>query len=145
MKLNGEIILIDNDEFEKEFLDSALKTLDYQVNVVYLKTAGEGFEYIKQTKKEIFLIISELEFQGMGGLELKKTINQEPNTHWKSIPFVFIANEATKATVDEAYKHNIQGLFKKPAHLEQLTDLFSVIIKYWIINLHPNKSAAFYR
>jgi DNA-binding NtrC family response regulator len=144
MKLDGEIILIDNDKFEYDFLLEALKTLNYDVGVVYLKTAREGFEYLKQTSKAIFLIISEMDFDGMDGLELKKAINAEVNTQWKSIPFIFIANEATKETINKAYKHEIQGFFKKPIKLEELTDLFSVIIKYWIKNQHPNKNEGFY-
>jgi PleD family two-component response regulator len=144
MKLDGEIILIDNDKFEYDFLIEALKRLNYDVGVVYLQTAKEGFDYLKQTKKDIFLIISEIDFDGMDGLALKKAINEEANTVWKSIPFVFIANEATKETVDAAYKHNIHGLFRKPPKLDSLTDLFSVIIRYWIMNLHPNKDESFY-
>jgi DNA-binding NtrC family response regulator len=144
MKLDGEIILIDNDKFENEFLVEALKRLNYDVGVVYLNTPKAGFEYLRQTKKEIFLIISEMDFDGMDGLELKKAINEEKNTQWKSIPFVFIANAATKATVNEAYKYDIHGFFKKPVKLDDLTDLFSAIIKYWILNLHPNKSDTFY-
>jgi DNA-binding NtrC family response regulator len=144
MKLDGEIILIDNDRFEFDFLKEALHRLNYDVGVVYFQTAIEGFEYLKQTQNEIFLIISEIDFDGMDGLALKKAINEEQNTHWKSIPFVFIANEATKETVDEAYKHEIHGLFRKPPKLEQLTDLFSAIIKYWMMNLHPNQGDNFY-
>lgn len=144
MKLEGEIILIDNDQFEYVFLEEALERLNYDVGVKYLKNETEGFEYLKQTDKEIFLIISEMDFEGANGLQFKKAIDAGPDTNWKSIPFVFIANSASKATIDEAYKHNIHGFFKKPARLEQLTDMFSVIIKYWILNLHPNKSETFY-
>src|ERR1043165_4626217 len=111
MKLDGEIILIDNDKFEYDFLKEALNTLNYDVGVVYLQSAKDGFEYLKQTQKDIFLIISEIDFVGMDGLALKKAINDEGHTHWKSIPFVFIANEATTETVDEAYKYGIQGVF----------------------------------
>jgi DNA-binding NtrC family response regulator len=144
MKLDGEIILIDNDKFEFDFLKEALRILNYDVRVVYLQTAKEGFEYLKQTKNQIFLIISEIDFDGMDGIALKKAINEEKNTHWKSIPFVFIANVATKATVDLAYQHEIHGLFRKPPKLEQLTDLFSAIIKYWMMNLHPYQDDSFY-
>lgn len=144
MKLEGEIILIDNYKFEYDFLKEAMHRLGYEVGVVYLKNAEDGYKYLLQTKKEIFLIISEMDFEGMDGLELKRTINEESNTQWKSTPFVFIANSASKTTIDEAYRYNIQGFFKKPRKFDQLTDLFSVIIQYWILNLHPNKGEAFY-
>jgi CheY-like chemotaxis protein len=144
VKLNGEIILIDNDDFEKDFLKEALKLLNYDIEVVYLPTANAGFDYLKKTQKEIFLIISEIDFDEMGGLDLKKIINKEPNTKWKSIPFVFIANTATKEIVQDAYKHNIQGFFRKPTQFKELTDMFSVIIRYWIMNFHPSTNDTFY-
>lgn len=144
MILDGEIILIDNDRFEYDFLKEALQRLDYTVDVVYLQNAKEGYEYLKRTKKEIFLIISEIDFNHSGGFALKDALNKDEDTRLKSIPFVFIANFISKPVVDAAYNYQIQGLFVKPAKINELTDLFSTIIKYWIINVHPNKSEAFY-
>ena len=72
IKLDGEIILIDNDIFEYDFLKDALETLHYEVGVVYLNTAKKGFEYLKQTKRQIFLIISEIDFDEMSGIDLTR-------------------------------------------------------------------------
>jgi CheY-like chemotaxis protein len=80
----------------------------------------------------------------INGIRLKQILNDDPNTALKSIPFVFTTNDASKRNIDEAYKHNIQGFFKKPIGLRNLTELLSTIMKYWLINLHPNKSEYFY-
>lgn len=144
MKLQGEIILIDDEQYEKEFLHEVLETLDYEIKVVYFDTASEALSYIRGTKKDIFLIISDIHMDDMSGIKLKEILNNDPNTRLKSIPFVFTTNHATKHNIDEAYTHNIQGFFKKPEGLKNLTLLFSTIIKYWLINLHPNKGEHFY-
>ena len=77
MTLDGEIVLIDNDKFEKSFLQEIVKRLEYDVSIIYLRTAMEGYDYLKNTKKEIFLVISEIQFDTMNGLELKRKINNE--------------------------------------------------------------------
>lgn len=140
----GELILIDSDQFEYELLKEVLHRLRYNVALVYFPTAGEGLDYLSKTKNEIFLVISELHFPGMSGYQLKQAINEVDETRWLSVPFIFIANSATKMDIDEAYKQNIHGIFKKPKQMKDLTHMFSVIIEYWMMNLHPHKSLHFY-
>jgi DNA-binding NtrC family response regulator len=144
MKLEGEIILIDKDPFEQKFLKEVLERLKYDVCVKYFPTAKDGYDYLRQTDIEIFLIISEMDFDRMNGLQLKEAINNHEHTKWKSAPFIFIANNLDKKTTDAAYKLDIHGFFKKPDNLWELTNMFSVIIQYWIMNWHPNKSETSY-
>lgn len=144
MKLDGEIVLIDNDKFENSFLQEIVKRLGYDVSIIYLRTAIEGYNYLKNTTKEIFIIISEIQFDTMDGLELKRKINKESDIQWKSVPFIFVSNHITKSIIDQAYKLDIHGFFQKPRELPDLLDLYSIIIKYWILNMHPNKNQSFY-
>jgi CheY-like chemotaxis protein len=144
MIINGEIILIDDEKFEEEFLNEALETLSYKVKVVYFDHAMAALNYIRDTNKDIFLIISDIHMGDISGIKFKEMLNSDPNTKLKSIPFVFTTNHASKKNIDEAYKHNIQGFFKKPVGLKNFTELFATIVKYWLINLHPNKGEFFY-
>lgn len=138
-KLRGLILLIDDEEYEKDFLKESLGELDYDVSVKYFNNAKEGLEYIRQTKDDLFLIIADIQMLPMSGLELKEAIENDPAIKLKAIPFVFATAFATKENIDLAYKHNIQGFFEKPTDFKKLSAMLSVIIKYWIINLHPNK------
>jgi response regulator RpfG family c-di-GMP phosphodiesterase len=140
MKLKGEIILIDDEKYEKEFLEEVLKRLSYEVTVTYFDTAKKGLEYLQKTENDIFLIISDIKMFDMDGLKFKEALNNDPHARLKSIPFVFTTHHATSYYIDEAFKLNIQGFFKKPVELDQLTEMLSIIIKYWIVNLHPNRN-----
>jgi CheY-like chemotaxis protein len=75
----------------------------------------------------------------ISGLKLKEMIENDPELKLKAIPFVFATTYATEENIDLAYMHNIQGFFEKPNTPNKMVDFFSVIIKYWLINLHPNQ------
>jgi DNA-binding NtrC family response regulator len=137
-KLKGQIILVDDEQYEEDFLKESLDLLEYDVTVKYFNSAVDGLDYIRQTNDDIFLIISDIHLMPMSGIELKKAIDEDPMLKFKAIPFVFATTVATKDTIELAYKHNVQGFFEKPAGLEKLSYMLSTIIKYWIINLHPN-------
>src|SRR5437016_1083303 len=126
MKIAGEIILVDDERYEEEFLKEVLIALNYEIKVIYFDHAMDALDYIRKTHKEIFLIISDIHMGDISGIKLKEILNSDPTTVLKSIPFVLMSNHATKQNINEAYRHNIQGFFKKPVGLRNLTELFSM-------------------
>ena len=138
-KIPGEIILVDDEEYEEDFLNESLDKLEYVAIVKYFNSAEAALEYIRQSTHEIFLIISDIHMRPMSGLDLKKTLDEDPDLRLKAIPFVFATAMATQASINAAYELHVQGFFEKPTELNKLVELLSTIIKYWIINLHPHK------
>ena len=51
--------------------------------------------YMRKTKDELFLIISDMNMPKMNRLELKRAIDDDVILKKKSIPFIFSSNEAT--------------------------------------------------
>jgi response regulator RpfG family c-di-GMP phosphodiesterase len=143
-KLKGEIILIDNEEYEEDFLKEILVILDYKAEVKFFNNVKDGLEYIMHTTKQIFLIISDIHMSPMTGFDLKKMINESPELKLKAIPFIFVTNLATPNSLNAAYKYNIQGFFEKPNNFKDMTEMLSIIIKYWATNLHPHTQDGVY-
>jgi response regulator RpfG family c-di-GMP phosphodiesterase len=139
-KLKGEIILIDDEEYEEEFLNTSLGELKYDVSIKYFNSAKAALHYLKYSEEEIFLIICDFHMPEMNGVEMKKEIDADPELKRKAIPFVFDSAVAIPEEVELAYKTGIQGYFKKPHSLQEMKEMLSVIIRYWIINIHPNKT-----
>ena len=140
MKIKGEIILIDKDDFEREFYHEILKRLKLSTEVRHFRKPLEGLDYLKKCKEKIFVVISLIDF-GPGnitGLELKRKINEDPHLLLKAVPFVFMTYLDDKDTIEEAYKLNIQGYFKKPMTLVESERLISTLFSYWICNLRPD-------
>src|SRR3954466_15870564 len=126
-KLSGEIILIDDEEYELELLNDVLHKLSYVATVKYFNDARDGIGYIRETNNHIFLIISDMQMHPMSGIELKEEIEKDPYLKIKAIPFVFATTYATEENIELAYKCNIQGFFEKPNTPNKLVDFFSII------------------
>lgn len=139
IKLKGKIILVDDDIYEKELLESGLKRRGWDSKVEYFNDANEALEHLRKNKDEIFLVISDLNMPGMNGLDFKKAIDNDLGLRAKSIPFIFATASSVKTEITEAYDYRVQGYFKKPNTTEEQADMLDIIIKYWIISIHPNK------
>lgn len=138
-KITGKIILIDDEKYEKQLLEEALKKKNWDVKVEYFTNAQDALAYMRTTKDELFLIISDMNMPKMTGLELKRAIDNDDILKKKAMPFIFASNGTTKEQVAEAYEYRVQGFFKKPLNIEEQAEMFDIILKYWIICRHPNK------
>jgi len=138
-KIHGKLILVDDDKYEKTLLELALLKKSWDVKVEYFSSPEEALHYLKNTKDEIFLMISDMNMPQMSGLDLKKKIDSDEILRTKSIPFIFASTTGTKKQVTEAYEYRVQGYFKKPSTVEKQAEMLDLIIKYWIVSRHPNK------
>ena len=64
-KFKGKIILVDDEKYEKELLELALHEKKWDVKVEYFSRAEDTLDYLKKTKDEIFLLISDMNMPKM--------------------------------------------------------------------------------
>lgn len=74
----------------------------------------------------------------MNGIQLSRVINADDYLRKKSIPFIFLSTSDSPIQVNEAYELTVQGFFKKPHSVEELTTIIKGIYIYWANCLHPN-------
>ena len=139
-KLNGKIILVDNDKYEKDVLKAALKNKNWEVNIEYFMNPRLALEYFKTTKDEIFLIISEMNMTEMTGMQLKQALDNDVLLRYNTIPFIFASMSSSKVDILTAYVYRVQGYFEKPVTTEEQANMIDIIIKYWIVCKHPIES-----
>lgn len=89
IQLKGKIILVDDDNYEQEFLVSALQKRGWDSKVEYFRDANESLDHLKENKDEMFLVISDMNMLGMNGMDFKKAIDNDVELRKKSIPFIF--------------------------------------------------------
>jgi CheY-like chemotaxis protein len=142
IKLEGKIILVDDDSYEQEALTYALKKRGWDSSVEYFDDARKALEHLKQNSDEIFLVISDMNMPAMNGMDFKKAIDTDPLLREKSIPFIFITSGSLKSEIALAFDYRVQGFFRKLDTTEEQADMLDIIIKYWIISSHPNKDSA---
>lgn len=137
-KLVGKILLVDDEKFEKEMLNMALEELNLNVDLLHFHSAEDAIQYLKTTKDEIFLIISDMNMPKINGLDFKKIIDSDPQLLDKSVPFIFSSTSATKKQLAEAYEYRLQGYFIKPPDVKSMAKQIELIINYWILSIRPD-------
>lgn len=136
-KVTGKIMLIDDEAYEEDFLERALKEKSWDIKIEYFSNVDEALEHLKMDPDEIFLIISDIKMAKKSGMDLKRIIDEDPYLSQKSIPFIFVSNSISRKNVIEAYELHVQGYFQKPMSPDEQAKLFEIIIQYWIICIHP--------
>ena len=140
IRLKGKIILVDDDSYEKELLESHLKERGWDSEVEYFDNALDALAHLKQNEDEIFLIISDMNMPKMNGMDFKKAIDSDLGLRGKSIPFIFATSSLEESDITQAFDYRVQGYFQKPNTTEEQADMLDIIIKYWIVSSHPNKA-----
>jgi DNA-binding NtrC family response regulator len=138
-KVKGKIILVDDEAYEEDFLESALNQKGWNIDIEYFNNVDEALEHLKMNVDEVFLIISDMEMPKKNGMDFKRILNDDEYLSQKSIPFIFMSNSLSRDKVIEAYKYHVQGYFQKPMTANEQAEMFEIIVHYWITCKHPNK------
>jgi len=138
MNEKGKIILIDDHPYEVDLLNLALEKLHLDYEIIYFSNAIEAYKYFEKTMDHIFMIVSDINMPGMNGIELRKEVDRNERLKKKTIPYLLFSSSTENYYVDKAYDYNAQGYFKKPMDLDEMTELFDIIIKYWQKCRRPN-------
>jgi CheY-like chemotaxis protein len=140
MSVNGPIIIIEDDEDDREFYSETLNSLQIENEVIFFPEAEKAYQFLEVTPLKPFVILSDINLPGMSGIEFKKRIQENPFLRSKSIPFIFLTTSSDKNSVAIAYGMMVQGYFIKPNSVLELSSLLAQIIGYWKICKHPNSS-----
>ncbi len=138
-KVKGKIILVDEDDYEKDFLDEALLAKNWNIAIDYFSKVDDALEHLRINADEVFLVISDLNMPGKNGMDFKRILEEDEYLSQKSIPFVFMSHTLTRRDVITSYKYHVQGFFEKPMTSQGQAEMFETIVKYWVTCIHPNK------
>ena len=133
------ILIVDGDKDEWEFLQNAWEGLEYPNQLIFFSDAEEVLSYLKKEKIIPFLIICDVNLHKMNGFELKKKLREDNLINYKSIPFVFFSNTATKAQIEKSYELGTNGFFIKGKNIEEIKNTLIDIVNYWARSKTPNK------
>jgi len=111
-KINGKILVVDDEKSMREILEIFLKNEGYSVTA-----ANNGESAVEAIKKDIFdLVITDMKMPKMGGLELLKNIKEiTPET----IVVIVTAFGTTESAV-EAMKHGAYDFIQKPFQMDDI-------------------------
>lgn len=135
--LKSRILIVEDDQDDCELLIEALLANGIEHEFLCFENPSEALIYLKTTKDETYLIISDVNMPGMNGFDFKKEINEDKSLNKKNIPFIFFSTSSSTFLINEAYNLSIQGYFQKPNDLKEINHVARSIINYWNTCKHP--------
>jgi CheY-like chemotaxis protein len=125
------ILIVDDDLDDQEFIQEAWKEIGYPNKLLFFTSPEDVLNFLKKEKIVPFLIISDVNLHKMDGFEFKKKLSEDSSLNYKTIPFVFFSNAASKTQIEKAYDLGSTGFFMKGSSMEELKDTFINIVEYW--------------
>jgi len=139
MNKNGPVIIIEDDEDDKEILQEIFRKLNYSNEVAFFSDGEKALAYIAKDDILPFLILSDINMPKLNGLELKKKIHTDKQLQVKCIPYLFFTTSASKKSVIDAYSMSAQGFFIKDTSTSELEATIRTIMEYWSKCYSPNQ------
>lgn len=136
----GPIIYVEDDIDDRGLFGEVLKSLEVSNEILYFENGKLFLNYITQAKVQPLLIVCDINMPVMNGLELRKAIMADERLRKKAIPFIFYTTSINTHEINLAYDLTVQGYFKKSADLTKMSSDLKMIIDYWCVCQHPNKS-----
>lgn len=140
MSKHGPIVLIDDDPDECEVIEEAFRSESILNEIKCFHDGQTALDYLSSTDDQPFLILTDINMPKLGGIELRKIIQDNPGLKDKSIPFIFLTTTASRPAIRKAYEMSVQGFFEKPSRLLEIQKTLRVICDYWAMCKHPKSS-----
>jgi len=138
MNKRGPIVVIEDDEDDRQILDMVFKELDYPNEIAFFKDGEEALDYLKDESVYPFIILSDINLPKLNGFELRKMVHTNDGLSSKCIPYLFFSTSVDRKAVHDAYTLSVQGFFVKPANYGGLKNTIRVIVEYWQECYSPN-------
>jgi DNA-binding NtrC family response regulator len=139
MNKNGPVVVIEDDEDDRDMLMDIFKRLAYENKIVFFEDGNAALEYLNRTEVVPFLILSDVNMPKINGFELRSKVHTNELLQVKCIPYLFFTTSADKKSVVDAYSMSVQGFFVKPNSYEKLEGTMRKIMEYWKECIAPSE------
>jgi len=144
MNLSGDIIIIEDDQEDREILqellEEVLKENNYDNKIILISESTTVLDYLRSTTDSPFLIISDINMPKLDGFTLRQKIFEDQDLNDKCIPYVFLTTSGDNVDfMKKAYGLSIQGYFTKPNDFTEYKNLLSDIVRYWKVAKIANR------
>ena len=140
MKMHRDILIIEDDEDDRDILQEIFRDLGYKNKLVFFSDSTEVVDYLRRPDIQPFIIISDINMPKLGGFELRNIILQEEILMDKDIPYIFISNAQDENSIKQANKLSIQGFIQKGDDYNKYKEKIKNLVDYWKENINTFSS-----
>lgn len=128
------VLLIEDDPGDQKLIARMLNKTDYSLNIISIDDGEAAMQYLikvgeSKDKDTPDLIILDLNLPKIPGLGLLKAIKSIENL--KMIPVVIFTTSIAENDIKSSYLNFASGYIRKPAEINELEDIISVLTDYW--------------
>ena len=131
------IYIIDDDTDDNEIVQEVWNKIGLENKIVFFKSGDELIKKLNEDVHNPFLIICDINLPKMDGFEIREKLLRDPETRYKTVPFIFWSNSASDKQIKKAYDLAAHGMFIKGSTMEELQKTFTRIVEYWQVSLKP--------
>jgi CheY-like chemotaxis protein len=131
MNKNGPVIIIEDDEDDKEILAEIFKKLKHRNEIIFFSNGQTALNFLTTTDIIPFIILSDINMPVLNGFDLRNKVRLDAQFSIKCIPYLFLSTSATSKMIAEAYSGSIQGFFLKGNTIPEIEKTISLIMDYW--------------
>jgi CheY-like chemotaxis protein len=131
MNKEGEIIIIEDNEDDRNVLEYVFEKLGYPNRRAYFGDGASVLAYLEAPYAEPFLILSDVDLPYMDGIDLNSQLSTDIEISRTGIPYLYLTNRATHKLIIDAYSKLAQGYIIKPSSPKELISTLKAIVDYW--------------
>lgn len=138
MENSGPVIIIEDDQDDKEVLEEVFTKLGYPNELIFFADGQKALDFLNDTDIIPFIILSDINMPKLDGFALRDKIKMDARLQLKCIPYLFFSTASSQKAVVEAYSRSVQGFFVKQNSMAELEKTITVIMEYWKRCVAPN-------
>ncbi|TDW47821.1 CheY-like chemotaxis protein [Flavobacterium sp. 270] len=131
MNVNGEIIVVEDDLDDQDFLADIFESLNISNKIVFFDDPTMVVPYLLENKAYPFLVLSDINMPKLDGFGLRQLIMSEKRLEIRFIPYIYLSTSSDPSYVDKAFRLSAQGYFKKESNFSDFQTVIENIIAYW--------------
>jgi len=138
MNRNGEIIIIEDNEDDRNVLEYVFEKLGYPNRRAYFGDGASVLAYLEAPYAEPFLILSDIDLPYMDGIDLNSQLSTDIEIRRTGVPYLYLTNRATHKLIIDGYSKLAQGYIIKPSSPKELISTLKAIMDYWQVCAIPS-------
>jgi len=137
MNINGEIIVVEDDQDDRDFLADIFESLKISNKIVFFEDSTKVVSYLSKVEVKPFLVLSDINMPKMDGYELRTIILKDDLLSKKCIPYIFLSTSKDPENIHRAFALSAHGYFKKEENFKIYQEVIANIISYWKMSQIP--------
>ncbi len=137
MKPEKKVILVEDNLADVELTRLAFKKLDMPLEVVHVYDGYKLMELLRKLNlEEIALIMLDLNMPSLGGLDVLKMMNNDPE--YCKLPVIVFSTSCNEDDVYACYENGANAYVSKPFDINEFHKTIEAIAHFWgDINVLP--------